>query len=111
MTPQDIAALTAMVAIIKEIGAWPLISIVSMVILGPWLGMWWITRGHEKRHAEVVQMYQDNVQLVKDTARVADGLQSIVVLSTQVMTRVDDKIDNNLFCPLMRKDQKVEKQP
>lgn len=111
MTPQDVAALTALLTIVKEIGAWPLITVFVAIILGPWLGMWWITRGQEKRHAEAVQMYENNVHLLKDTQRIAEGLQSIVVLSTQVMTRVDDKIDNNLFCPLMRKDPKVENRP
>ncbi|MDA8428174.1 MAG: hypothetical protein M0T70_02860 [Geobacteraceae bacterium] len=109
MTPTDVAALTALVAIIKEIGTWPLITISIFVIAGPWVGMFIITRGQEKRHSEVVNMYEENAKLVKNYETVAKGLQDILVLSTQTMTQVKDRVDNNLYCPLMRKDPKVER--
>lgn len=109
MTPQDIAALTALIAIVKEIGAWPLITILLLILVGPWIGMYLLNRGHEKRHAAVVKMYEDNVQLVKGYERVAEGLQDILVLSTQTMTQVKSSVDNNLYCPLMRKNPKIER--
>lgn len=110
MTPADVAALTAMVAIVKEIGTWPLITITVLVIAGPWVGMFIITKGQEKRHSAAVKMYEENVKLVENYEKIAKGLQDILVLSTQTMTQVKDRVDNNLFCPLMRKDTKVEVQ-
>jgi len=101
--------MTAILAVIKEIGTWPLLSVFVLVVLGPWMGMWVITRGQEKRHAEVRQMYEDNVRLVRGYEKLAEGLQDIVVLSTQVMTEVRAAVVANLFCPLMRKDPKVER--
>jgi hypothetical protein len=109
MTPQDIAALTALVAIVKEVGAWPLITIFVLVITGPWIGMYMVTRGHERRHAAVVKMYEDNVKLVEGYERIAEGLQDVLILSTQTMTQVKASVDNNLYCPLMRKNPKIER--
>lgn len=110
MTPQDVAALTAIAAIVKQIGAWPMISVFMLVTVGPWLGMWWFTRIYEKRHAAVVRMYTDNVELVKSFEKIAGSLQDVVILNTQVMQGIKESVDNNIYCPIMRKNPTVEKQ-
>lgn len=109
MTPQEIATMTAIVAVIKEIGAWPLLSVLVLVVMGPWGGMFLFARTIDLRHSAAIKMYEENVKLVEATQRIADGMQEIVILNTQVMTQVKGSIDSNLFCPLMRKDPKVEK--
>jgi hypothetical protein len=111
VTPDQIAALTAIAAIVSKIGTWPIGSILFSVIFGPWVMSWLSTRSNEKRLEAAIKMYEENVKLVVNYEKLAEGLQSIVVLSTQVMTGVQTRIDSNLFCPLMRKDQKVEKHP
>jgi len=110
MTPQDVAALTALVAIFREIGTWPLITVCVLVVLGPWIAMFTMARAQEKRHAAVVAMYEHNADLVKNYHEVTGDLKDLLVLSTQTMTQVKFTVDNNLFCPLMRKDPKVERQ-
>ncbi|PKN60669.1 MAG: hypothetical protein CVU53_01880 [Deltaproteobacteria bacterium HGW-Deltaproteobacteria-11] len=110
MTPQDVAAITALVAVVREIGTWPLVTIFVLVVVGPWVGMFVTSRAQEKRHADVVAMYQHNVELVKNYEAATHDLKDILVLTTQVMTGVKVSVDNNLFCPLMRKDPKVERQ-
>lgn len=110
MTPEQIAALTAISTIISKVGTWPIGSIIAAVVFGPWVVMGYIARSMEKRHTAAIQMYENNVELVKNYEKVAEGLQSILVLSTQAMTQVKDRIDANLYCPIMRKDPKVEKQ-
>jgi hypothetical protein len=50
-------------------------------------------RNHEKALAEVKQMYLDNVELVKDYHAIADGLQSLIVLNTQTITRLCYQIE------------------
>jgi len=110
MTPQDVAALTALVAIFREIGTWPLVTVFVLVVVGPWVGMFVISRAQEKRHAAVVGMYEHNIELVKNYEHVTGDLKDLLVLSTQTMTGVKFAVDNNLFCPLMRKDPKVERQ-
>lgn len=109
MTPEQIAALTAISTIISKVGTWPIGSVVALVVLGPWIFMGFISYSMQQRHTAAIRMYEENVKLVLAYERVATGLQDIVVLSTQVMTQVRDKIDANLYCPLMRKDPKVEK--
>jgi hypothetical protein len=109
VNPEQIAALTAISAIISKIGTWPIGSIIAAIVFGPWVVMGLISRSMEKRHAAAIQMYENNVELVKGYEKVAKGLQDIIVLSTQTLTRVQDSIDSNLYCPLMRKDPKVEK--
>ena len=111
MTPDQIAALTAIAAIISKVGTWPIGSVVAAVVMGPWIAMFFISRSMEKRHGAAIKMYEENVKLVVAYEKVAEGLQDIIILSTQTMTQVRDRIDANLFCPLMRKDQTVEKKP
>lgn len=65
MTPQDIAALTALVALFDKIGTWPMITIMVLIVVGPWIAVFVLNRQQEKRHAEVVKMYTDNVILVQ----------------------------------------------
>lgn len=108
MSPQDAAALTAIVALIREIGAWPLFSIFALIIIGPWCCMLIISWQHDKRHGEVVKMYENNVDLVKTTQSLAESNQEMIVLATQSMTKVEKSINSNLYCPLMRRDKKVE---
>jgi hypothetical protein len=66
MTPQDAAALAALVALLEKIGTWPLITVLVLIVIGPWIAVFVLNRAQERRHAEVVQMYKDNVQLVED---------------------------------------------
>ncbi|MEA5113033.1 MAG: hypothetical protein VB050_03315 [Geobacteraceae bacterium] len=110
MSPQDVAVMTALVAVVREIGTWPLLTIVVLIVAGPWIGMFVINRAQERRHAAVVAMYEHNIELVKNYETATKDLKDILVLSTQVMTGVKLSVDNNLFCPLMRKDPKVERQ-
>lgn len=54
------------------------------------------------RFEEVVKMYENNVLLVKSSEKTADGLQTVIHLSTQAITRMIEKIDNNHYCPILR---------
>lgn len=48
------------------------------------------------------QMYRDNVELVKAYREIACSLRDLIVLNTQTMTRLCDKVDGNQFCPQVR---------
>jgi len=41
-----------------------------------------------KKHAEIVGFYTDNVSLVKETKRMADSMQTIVVNNTRALERL-----------------------
>lgn len=105
MTAEQIGALAT---ILHEFGHWPLTTVLAVLIAGPWIAMGLVARSIERRHDAAVKMYEENVKLVLNYEKVAEGLHEILVLSTQTMTQVKDKIDANLYCPMMRKDQRVE---
>lgn len=102
MTPQDVAAFTAVAALIKEVGTWPLFSIIALMQIGPWVGMLAITHVQGKRHSAAVQMYENNVLLVKGYEKLASDLTSIIHLNIQAQTRLVEKIENNMYCPVIR---------
>jgi hypothetical protein len=56
----------------------------------------------EKRFEAVVKNYESNVLLVESYQRLSNELATIIHMSTQVMTKLVEKIDNNMFCPMTR---------
>lgn len=56
----------------------------------------------EKRFEAVVRMYEDNVLLVKGYERLAGELANIIHLNTQMQTRLVEKIESNMHCPIVR---------
>jgi len=110
VTPTEITTVTALAAILKEMGTWPILSLLILVVLGPWGAMFYLAWNQERRHVELVRMYENNVALVKTTQDMAEGWKDLVVLVTQSMSKVLVSVENNLFCPLMRRDPKVERE-
>lgn len=108
MTPGDVAALTALAGLFKELGTWPLFSIIALMMATPSAVMLVSLYVQGQRHAAVVRMYEDNVSLFKQHLAMSEGYRDTLLLSIQSMTRVESSVAANLFCPLMRKDKKVE---
>jgi len=50
------------------------------------------------------RMYDNNIDLVKSYNRLADDLTGVITLSTQTLQALVGKIDNNQFCPLVRRE-------
>lgn len=68
---------------------------------------------HQKMVAEILKnykadvdkvstYYERNVELVERYEKHADDLSEIIHLNTQVMTRLVEGINNNMFCPVIR---------
>lgn len=55
-----------------------------------------------KKHAEVVQFYKDNVELVKITQRLAHDMRDIVTNNTRAMEHLASAVNNNFYCPAVR---------
>ena len=114
MTPQDIAVVTAMTALIDKIGGWPLMTILVLIIIGPWVMAFFLARAAEKRHEAAIAMYDHNVHLVEKTLQVSEALKAIaqdqqgyMVQNTQVLTELAASIRQNEYCPLQRLDKKT----
>lgn len=104
MTPQDLAAMTAVVGIVKVIGAWPMITLFVFMSIGPWIGLWWFTRATEKRHSAVVKMYSDNVTLVKSYDLLSKELVDTIRLNTSANTELTSFLKNQVPCHERMKD-------
>lgn len=109
MTPAEVAGITAIAAILKELGSWPVVLVLALIQISPWLLLMIVSRSVEKRHSEVVQMYENNVILVQNyesaTERweaISNSLVTVVSLNTQAQTRLVDAVKNNEFCPAVR---------
>ena len=106
MTPEQIAALTAIATILSKVGTWPIGSIIAAVVFGPWIVMGLVSRSMEKRHEAAMKMYESNVSLCRDFSSVSHDLREIVVLNVQQMTQMNDAIRQNQYCPVVRIDKK-----
>ena len=102
MSPEQIAALTALVTIIERVGNWPFMSLLLVLVIGPWvlsLGMGYTDR---KRLEQVVSMYEHNVHLVESYKEIAGDMKEVVTLNTQAWVGVEAAIRANEFCPVIR---------
>ncbi len=73
MTPEQTATISAIAAILTEIGTWPIGTIIIAVIFGPWVITFFVNRSIEKRHEAAVKMYKDNVKLVENYETICPG--------------------------------------
>ncbi|RJX20305.1 MAG: hypothetical protein C4563_06500 [Desulfobulbus sp.] len=114
MTPDQLSTLAAVAGLLKSIGTWPVLSIVSALVVVPWIILVWlsiiqhqrieaVTRSHEVRFESVVKMYENNVLMVDEIKGLAEGYRDQLIWSTQVATEAKDIAKNNLHCPMVRK--------
>ena len=113
MTPEQVAILQTVALILDKLGTTPVLVFSLAVLIGPWIVSVWITRSQDKRMGKIherqdkqfaaaVKMYEDNVVLVKNYEGIASNLQGLVILTTQTMQKLVEKISSNQFCPLVR---------
>lgn len=115
---KEIVGALAGILKVAEAGDISILLIILLVFFsgGPALVVWLVMRSNqrlresiekqqqesEKRFDAVVQMYEDNVLLVKNYDKTADGLETVIHLSTKAITQLVEKINNNHFCPIVR---------
>jgi len=115
VTPDQLSALKSVADIIKTLGALPLGALISLIILGPWGVLVLFSWEQNRRFQGVVRMYQDNVQLVEDYRdlvagykKIVDGQQDLIIHTTQTLTTVKEVAENNLYCPMVRRETKPQ---
>lgn len=106
MSPEQIAAMTAIAALIKSIGTWPVLSILVLGQLSPWIMMIFLSLSMHKRVEIQAKMYEDNVVLVKDVTELAKGYRDQLIWSIQTVDTANSIANNNLYCPWVRKQNK-----
>jgi hypothetical protein len=95
MSPDQIAAFTSLIALAKMITSWPVISVLFLMIIGPWVMSLTIAEGYRKRFEQVVRMYESNVRLVEKYENLAVDLKDVVMMNTEAMTHLVDIIKAN----------------
>ncbi len=133
MTPEQISALLAVSSLLKTVGSLPFGMLLLFLVFGPWVLMLVssnsiakrsakaafqnniaiqefrelvkdMVAAQEKRFESVVRMYENNVEVVQDYNKLAGDLTGIITLSTRTLEGLVQKIDNNQFCPIARKE-------
>ena len=81
------------------------LGLVALVIYMWWSDnkrVWETLDQYKKDMMEQREMYRANASLCRDFASIATDLRDIVTLNIQTMTRVDEGVRQNQFCPVMR---------
>jgi len=63
-----------------------------------------ILEQNEKQFNSIVQMYSNNVELVKNYDKVSRDFREVVVSNSTICANLNNAITHNLFCPLVRKE-------
>lgn len=98
MSPEQIAALTAISAIISKIGTWPIGSIVALIVFGPWVILGLSIRSMEKRHEAAIKMYEENVKLVVSYEKMAKEQADTIRLTTGAITELITYLKRQVPC-------------
>ena len=93
MTPDQITILASLLSILKIMSSWPFGILILMVVIGPWVLSLILAYSHKKRFEAVVRMYENNVDLVCKYEDVAKDMKEVVIMNTQTITRLVDRID------------------
>lgn len=105
----------AMITIFNAIGQGPLIAIIFAVVIGPWIMAFFLFRAsektQEKRFGAVSEMYENNVRLVEnyehlsqEAAQANSDQRAMIMMSTAELTKLQEKIQTNQYCPRVRRD-------
>ncbi len=103
MTPEQVHILTAVLAIVQNIGTLPVMSVMALVVLAPWGLLTFVSLNQNKRFETVVQMYKDNVHLVEEVSDLAGGYRELITWTVTTVSEAKESAEKNQFCPIVRK--------
>ncbi len=102
----EIHALSLLLGVVKDIDTWPVLSMLALVQLMPWIILVSISLHQQRRFENVVKMYENNVILAQEFKKMAEGYRDQLIWSTQVVSQTKASVDGNQFCPIVRKHSK-----
>lgn len=106
MTPEQIASLNVIVALLSQLGKAPIIVIIGAVILAPWVILTFVSIAQHRRFEAVVKMYENNFAQVENITKLAKGYRETLVWATSEATETRSAVVNNMHCPIVRKNAK-----
>jgi len=107
MSPEQISGIAAFIGLFGELSGWP-IGIMIFLVIGPWIMSLLISYMQAKRFESVVRMYENNVKLVEDYEALSKDLKEVVIMNTRAVTKLNDGIEQNRFCPAVRLEKRAE---
>ena len=109
MSPEQVSMITNLISLVKMLSGWPFALMFFMLVIGPWILSMMLYWNSRKRFESVVQMYEHNVQLVKDYSELAKDVKDsskrmtdVVMINTQTFSTLTEAIKTNQFCPIVR---------
>ena len=124
----DVTAIAAVTAMLQVLSGWKAWGVLVAITMGPWVCLVTVvailidriyskladqislltTRVAEtdanikERFDRTVRNYEDNVVLVQGYEQLSETLAQTIKRNTEAITRLNDRIDNNHFCPASR---------
>ncbi|MDF1592604.1 MAG: hypothetical protein P1P89_13900 [Desulfobacterales bacterium] len=95
MSPEQIAALSALLTMISRLSGWPFGVLIFLFFIGPWLLAVMLAYSYRRK-------YESNVRLVEDYNSIAGDLKDVVMLNTQTLTTLIADVRTNQYCPQVR---------
>ena len=108
MDASQVVLITAILNLVAKIGTWPLMSVIFVLLIGPWVFSSILFLQQGKRLEVAINMYNENVKLVKKDQELAEGFKEIVMMNTQAMQKMIDSINTNQFCPMVRLEKRAK---
>jgi Zn ribbon nucleic-acid-binding protein len=93
---------SALITIFAKIGTGPLITVVIVVFLGPWIFSLIHAWNQAKRFDTMKAMYENNVKLVECYEGLAKDQRDVITLNTAKWQETGDSVKANQYCPLLR---------
>jgi hypothetical protein len=105
MTPEQIAALPIIVSLIEKIGSWPIGIILLSIVICPYIFQWFDSCRRDKQQAAAMKifeatkrMYEDNVVLVENYAKMANDHVDTIRLSTAATQELTTYLKTRVPC-------------
>lgn len=92
MSPDQISMLTSLVSLVKMFSSWPVVGLLFVVIVGPWMVSLMLAERYRRRFEAVVRMYESNVMLVKNYEMISRDMKDIVIMNTTAVTSLTEVI-------------------
>ena len=109
MTPaEQLAIISNLMVLLKAASSWPFGVVLILAFVGPWVLQLILYYLQQKQYREMKTMYENNVQLVETNEKLAGDLKEVVIMNTQAITRLDEGIRGNQFCPMIRLEKKAQ---
>ena len=98
MTPDQISALTAISALIANVGAWPIGSVLFGIVILPYFMIYFTFRAIERKFRVVTAMYENNVKLVEHYEKMSKEHVDTIRLNTAASAELISYLKNRVPC-------------